>query len=362
MTISKFHIACMALMAAALLSCSDDTSSPTTGPEIPPPPSSSETEQPVSSSSVESSSTQAEPNAFPIYEFKNAPTPSKGCGKTFTLENESVYITSTTRRYTITSAGLSRTFYMDLPSNYDNTKPYKILFANHFMGSTAKEISTTEDGNYFYSPYYGQKAFDTEGNYIFVAPQGETDYLTWRKDDDKDHVFFGELLTMLEENLCIDTSRVFVTGFSFGAMFSNSLAQDFQHRIRAAVVYSVADYNIYMPENTGKPIAWMEVHGINDQLCPYERLDNAITRILKHNGPKDGNGNFTDVSDEIAVMERYTEDMGKTHVCYDFKKVDPHFPVRVCSWNGQHEWLASDDSHPQNSWVPQSVRKFIEQF
>jgi Poly(3-hydroxybutyrate) depolymerase len=362
MTKFNFHFACIALMATALLSCSDDASSPTpNGPEILPPSSSSETMQPVSSSSVESSSTQVSHNSFPVYEFKNAPTPSKGCGKTYTLDNEVDYINGSTKRYNITSAGQKRTFYMDLPDNYDNTKPYKILFANHFMGASAKEIAITENSVTFFSPYYGQKELDTENNYIFVAPQGENDG-TWCHSDNRDHIFFADLLTLLEENLCIDTSRVFVTGFSFGAMFSNSLAQEFQHRIRAVVAYSVADYNIYIPENVGKPIAWMEVHGIRDVMCPYDRLDNAITRILKHNGPEDGNGNFTDVSDEIGVMERYTEDMGKTHVCYDFKKVDPHFPVRVCTWDGTHDWLASDNSRWQDSWVPKDVHKFIEQF
>ncbi|MBQ2498414.1 MAG: hypothetical protein II523_00235, partial [Bacteroidales bacterium] len=37
-----------------------------------------------------------------------------------------------------------------------------------------------------------------------------------------DHDFFAQTLTTLNENYCIDTSRVFITGFSFGAMFSYS--------------------------------------------------------------------------------------------------------------------------------------------
>ena len=360
MFIFKFHFACVTLMATALLSCSDDTSSPTpNGPEIPPPSSSSIVS---SSSSIVSSSTQVNHSSFPIYELKNAPTPSKGCGTQSTLEAIKVLSNGTSKLYKMQSAGLQREFYMDLPENYDNNKPYKILFANYFMGSSPENIASTTDNLSFLSPYYGQKKLDTEGNYIFVAPKGETDYNIWRHDDDKDHVFFAEMLSLLEENLCIDTSRVFVTGFSFGAMFSNSLAQDFQRRIRAVVTYSVADYNIYMPENAGKPIAWMDVHGIFDSNCQYSRLDGAIARILKHNGPEDSEGNFTDVSDEIEVMERYTSDMGKTHVCYNFQRVEPRFPVRVCTWGGTHEWLASDNGNPADTWVPEDVHEFLEQF
>lgn len=361
---TRFHFAYSALVAATLIACSDDTSSPLL-PEEPkssseiPPPESSSSEEPVSSSSepvVES----------PIfgYELKNAPTPSKGCGTPFTLESDSTLDNGTTRHYKMVSAGIKREFYMDLPENYDSNKPYKIIFAFHFMGSSPEDIATKSGNIALYSPYYGLKELDTEGNYIFVAPRGESDSRSyiWSQKDDKDHIFFGDMLSLLEENLCIDTSRVFVTGFSFGAMFSNSLAQDFQHRIRAAVTYGVADYNIYIPENAGKPIAWMDVHGINDDNCVYSRLDNAITRILKNNGPADSEGNFTDVSDEIEIMERYTADMGDTHVCYSFQKVDPRFPVQVCTWNGGHQWTASDDGNWENTWVPQKAREFMEQF
>lgn len=370
-----FHFAYLVIIAAFLISCSDDTSSPTTPESSSEAPESSSSEEPESSSSEEpESSSSEEPESSssepvvesPIfgYKLKNAPTPSKGCGTQSTLEPNSTLDNGTTKLYKMTIAEMRREFYMDLPENYDNNKPYKVIFAFQFMGTPAVNIATGSGTMATYSPYYGQKELDTENNYIFVAPRGEDGFVgyVWRVDDDKDHIFFDEMLTLLEDNFCIDTSRVFVTGFSFGAMFSNSLAQDFQHRIRAAVTYGVADINIYIPENAGKPIAWMDVHGINDDNCSYKRLDSSITRILRHNGPADSEGNFTDVSDEIEDMERYTEDMGETHVCYSFQKVDPRFPVQVCTWNGGHQWTASDDGNWENTWVPQKVREFIEQF
>lgn len=289
------------------------------------------------------------------YAMKNAPTPSKGCGRVSTLQKTKDVENGS--RFEMNVAGLTREFFITLPKNYDNTKPYKILFANHCMGSNAEDFVHHYPDQDHPSPYYGQQALDTENNYIFVAPRGDTDGMPWRTGDDKDHQFFEALLNTMEENYCIDTSRVFVTGFSFGSMFSNSLAQTFQHRIRAVVTYAVADWNIYIPTNAGKPIAWMDVHGIDDGLCAYDRLNSSITRILKNNGP-DG----TDVSSEINQMERYTKDKGATHVCYNFKKVDPRFPVQVCTWNGGHQWTAFDSGNWQNTWVPAAVHKFFEQF
>ncbi|MCQ2105015.1 MAG: esterase [Fibrobacter sp.] len=290
-----------------------------------------------------------------VYDYVkgNAPAPSRGCGK-----NSSLVKTKSVEngdRFEMQVAGLNREFFITLPKNYDNTKPHKLLFAMHCMGSNAEDfVHHTPDQDHP-SPYYGQQKLDTEGNYIFVAPRGDTDGGPWRGGDDKDHQFFDKLLTTMEDNYCIDTSRVFVTGFSFGSMITNSLAQVFQHRVRAAVTYAVADWNIYIPQNAGKPIAWMDVHGTQDNLCAYNRLSSSITRILKNNGP-----GGTDVSSEINDWQKYTG--GNTHVCYDFKKVDPNHPVRVCTWGGGHQWTANDNGGWGNTWVPEDVHKFLEQF
>jgi poly(3-hydroxybutyrate) depolymerase len=290
------------------------------------------------------------------YALKNAPTPSKGCGTNSTLQE--IATKSGAKNYKMTSAGLNRDFWVSLPQNYDNKKPYKILFAMHCMGSNAEEFATMSGNQDHPSPYYGQQKLDKDNEFIFVSPHGDTDFMPWRTGDDKDHIFFGELLTLLEENYCIDTSRVFVTGFSFGAMVTNSLAQDFQDRIRAVAVYATADYNIYLPKNKGKPIAWMAVHGKNDGTCDYSRAKNsALKRILKNNGKADADGNFTDASSETPQ-----EVGGSGHLCYDFKTVDERFPVKFCSWNGPHQWTAFDNGNWQNTWVPEEVHKFFGQF
>lgn len=297
------------------------------------------------------------------YALKNAPRPSKGCGKDATLKgtvpwqcdgSEGGSCNNDAQQFSIqvAASGENRTYYMTFPKNYDKTKPYKLLVANHCMGSSSNHIATWINVNQDHpSPYYGQLEQDKEGNYIFVAPQGDGSGM-WTKGE-ADHQFIDALLTHIEDNYCIDTSRVFATGFSFGAMFSNSLAQSFQHRLRAVAVYAVADYNIYLPDNAGKPIAWMGVHGTSDGMCDYNRAKNsAVKRILKNNGP-DG----TDVSSEDVPAFN-----GGSHVCYDFKNVDQRFPVKFCSWGGGHQWTANDDGNWHNSWVPGVAHEFFEQF
>ena len=301
------------------------------------------------------------------YALKNDPRPSKGCGKNSTLN--SVQTVENGKKYNLNVGGKNRTFFITLPNNYDNTKAHKLLIANHCMGSKAEDFVHHNPDYDHPTPYYGQQKLDKNGDYIFVAPQGN-DNGTWNGKED--HQFVDEMITAMFDNYCIDTTRVFATGFSFGAMFTNSLAQDLQERLRAVAVYATADYNIWLPSaGSGRydakdlPIAWMGVHGKNDQTCSYNTAKtSALPRILKRNGKADANGKFTDAS-----SEKPTEVQGNTgHVCYDFTTVDERFPVKWCSWPGSHQWTAHDTGNMsvgwnwESTWVPEEVHKFFEQF
>ena len=297
------------------------------------------------------------------YAIGNKPTPSKGCGNNSTLKK--VKSVENGDQFQIQVGSDSRKYFITLPKNYDNTKPHKVLFALHCYGSTGEDFVHHSADYDHPTPYYGQQVLDKNGNYIFVSLDAIGGL--WNKGQ-SDHDFFAQTLTTLNENYCIDTSRVFITGFSYGAMFSYSLMQDMQTRVRAAATYAVADYNIWLPEGNNMknlPIAWMNVHGVNDGRCDYNRAKNsALPRILKRNGKADANGDFTDAS-----AEKPKEVSGKTgHVCYDFTTVDERFPVKWCSWPGDHQWTAHDTGNMgvgwnwEQTWVPEEVHKFFEQF
>ena len=297
------------------------------------------------------------------YALKNDPTPSKGCGSNSKLQK--VKSVENGDQFQIRVGSDNRTYFVTLPKNYDNKKPHKVLFALHCYGSRGEDF-VHHDPDYDHpTPYYGQQVLDKNSDYIFVSLDAIGGL--WNKGQG-DHDFFAQTLTTLNENYCIDTSRVFITGFSFGAMFSYSLMQDMQSRVRAAATYAVADYNIWLPEGNNMkdlPIAWMNVHGVNDGRCNYDRAKNsALPRILKRNGKADANGDFTDAS-----SERPQEISGNTgHVCYDFKNVDERFPVKWCTWPGDHQWTAHDTGNMgvgwnwEQTWVPEEVHKFFEQF
>ena len=297
------------------------------------------------------------------YALGNDPTPSKGCGSNSKLQK--VKSVENGDQFQIQVGSDSRKYFITLPKNYDNTKPHKVLFALHCYGSSGEDFVHHAADYDHPTPYYGQQVLDKNGDYIFVSLDAVGGL--WTKGQG-DHDFFAQTLTTLEENYCIDTSRVFITGFSFGAMFSYSLMQDMQTRVRAAATYAVADYNIWLPAEENQknlPIAWMNVHGVNDGRCDYNiAKTSALPRILKRNGKADANGDFTDAS-----SEKPQEVSGNSgHVCYDFKNVDERFPVKWCTWPGDHQWTAHDNGNMsigwnwEQTWVPEAVHEFFEQF
>lgn len=263
----------------------------------------------------------------------NAPVPTRGCGKTWNRVKSGSYDFQWSKG--------KRTIRIDIPDNYDNNKPYRLVFGMHCMGGWAGGVQ--QEG------YYGMKPLDTEKTTIFVAPEGNGNQAPWNQDD---YILFDELLADLQSNLCIDSSRVFSAGFSYGSMFTNGLSRDHQHVLRGVAAYETAEINIYVPPHSGKSIAWMGVLGLQDDLCRPDLGRAARNTALKHNGP-----NFTDASGEQA--EEYKG--SGPHLCYDYKTVDERFPVKWCTQNGGHIWDHKDPGQTK-SWVPQTTWEFFTQF
>ena len=129
-------------------------------------------------------------------------------------------------------------------------------------------------------------------------------------------------------------------------MFTNSLAQTHQNILRGVVVYATADYNIYFPANTGKPLAYFGVHGTADGTCPVTSGRNSKDRFVKNNG--------------CTVPASVPEATSSTHVCYDYQ-CPSNYPVKWCTHNGGHTDLPTDPGQSR-SWDIDLTWTFITQF
>lgn len=269
-----------------------------------------------------------------VIPLKNPPVPSAGCGKATTV---------TSGKKMITSTGQQRSYIIDIPANYDMNKPYRLFYTSHWIGSTSEAV---RDQNYYFLKPLANAANEPA---IFIAPQ--SDGSTWQQ---KDHALFDDLLKFAKENLCIDTTRVFATGFSFGGMITYSLSLNHQKDIRAAVGIAPANYNIYIPTKTHAPIAWMQTTGMGDTTCPWVQ-GSSTTQGSKFIAIERGTDNGCSVPADIPIWK------SGAHVCYDIPGCRPEFPTKVCTFNGGHTNIANDPGSSSN-WIPTESWKFFTQF
>lgn len=272
--------------------------------------------------------------------LNNAPTPSAGYGKELGDFKSGTH--------TMTSAGLDREYTIDIPEDYDKNKTYLLIFAMHMMGGN---MQTMVDQNFYSLKTYAER----DGvDVIFVAPQGYTDRSPWRGRDDKDHIFFADMLELFKDKLSIDTSRVFSLGFSFGAMYTYSLSLAFQDDLRAVACYAPANWNIYLPENTGKPLAFYSVTGTEDGLCKFVFSDElrqggkyCVLTHLENNG--------------LEVMPEVPVATTPTHITTEFEGLPEEYPVLFGSFVGGHTEVVKDPGSDVN-WVAEETWDFFMRF
>jgi poly(3-hydroxybutyrate) depolymerase len=286
----------------------------------------------------------------------SVPGPSSGCGKLTSLAS---YQRGTL--YSITSAGLSRRYIISIPANYDRNKPYRLVFAMHCMCGSMWSVNSEN----FYE--YKKVADSTGVPAIFVAPScyngGNYNQSTWGcpvwDQGTKDHQFFDDMLKLFKDSLCVDTTRVFCAGFSYGAMFTNSLAQTHQRQLRAVVCYAASfGGGIYVPKNLQLPIAYMGTVGLSDTRCPPADGRACRDTMLKY-----------DALNGVVTTEKPTEAVAGSlsHVVYDYKKVNPKYPVKWCTFDSDHQWSPVDGHgsgyyDANTTWTPYVAWPFLMQF
>jgi poly(3-hydroxybutyrate) depolymerase len=272
----------------------------------------------------------------------------------------------TSTKLSINSGGMNREYIVDIPENYDPAHPYRLIFSWHqAYGSAegnANGLYPANNGPNFDAEHYaffGLHRVATEANdpVIFVAPGGIGN-LPW--DYDRDVVLFDDLLALVTSKLCIDESRVFTTGFSFGAMMSYALSIGRASKLRGAVTMAAANYNFTQPTNAHTPIAYFGITGMSDGTCPWVNSDQGKTGgkycVLSH-----AEDNGCTLPDNIQ-----TATVGSNnHVCVDFEGCQEGYPVKVCTFDGNHTPSSISDGTPGDdglkAFVPPLAWEFISQ-
>jgi poly(3-hydroxybutyrate) depolymerase len=244
--------------------------------------------------------------------------PSAGCGKTPTLKNGNI---------TIDSGGSSRMYVLRLPSNYDNNHPYRLILSYHGANGRATDIAS---GGFF------GLANLSNNSTIFIAPDGVN--TQWAAP--RDTTFTSDILKQVEADLCIDTTRIELEGFSMGAAMTWSIACNLKGTFRAVVGHSGG--GVAAPTSCD-PIAY-----------------------LGSGGTGESGGSQAGQSDKFAkwngcTVTTFPNPPAGGHICSDYTGCSAGHPVRWCLFDAGH-MADPKESGKSSSWMPSEVWTFLSQF
>lgn len=260
-----------------------------------------------------------------------------GCGKAPGLS-------SGTRN--ITSNGKQRQYILSVPDGYDSSRQYRLIFGMHWLNGSAVDVATGQTVQRDSWAFYGLKRLSNNST-IFIAPQGLN--AGWGNTNGEDVVLVDNILKEVQDALCIDTSQIFSTGWSFGGAFSYALACARPNVFRAVAALSGGA----MSGCSGgtQPVAYMGVHGIFDSVVNISMGRSIRDTFVRANGCT------------AASPPEVSRGSGR-HSEFEYSGCRAGYPVKWYSFDGDHIPAPADGvggSSP-NTWVPAETWEFFTQF
>lgn len=291
---------------------------------------------------------------------------SAGCGKTSAITSSQY---NNGNPISITVGSMQRRYILHVPTGYDNTKPYKLVVAYHALDSNDHSVYTQN--------YYGMLTLSNNTT-IFVAPNGQKNGAPcsgtgtgesgcgWPNTSDQDMQLADAVVKQVEDNFCVDTNRIFATGWSYGASMSEQTAcerplggtQSAGWGVRAIAIYAVAYLSNSTNCKASKPVAYYATHGTCDSVLTYD----GTSRCSTQTGVAGGVG----VAKDWASVDGCTWTLPQkvtsgAHVCTKLSGCTAGYPLEFCSFNGDHT-AYPDNGQETGSWGPQEAWTFLNQF
>ncbi|MES1182340.1 MAG: hypothetical protein ABUL60_00925 [Myxococcales bacterium] len=249
-------------------------------------------------------------------------TMSAGCNKAPTTL-KSATVNQATPANSIMVGGTNRQFLTRWPTNYDNKKAYPLHIGLHGANGNISENGRDNFGLW-------NLAKDSTIFVTLAASNG-----LWSATSDL--AYADAVLKQVESELCIDTSKVVLEGFSQGAAMSWYLTGSRPGVFRAVVGHSGGGVQ-GIP--TLSPVAYWGSLGTDEGNGQNTQTD----QFAKANGCT------------IDTLPRATTG---AHVCTPYKGCKDGFPVTWCSYDGGHGFQDTDTGS-NSTWVPAAVWEFLK--
>ncbi len=180
--------------------------------------------------------------------------PSAGCGVSTAGPDTEVH-------HDIVVDGLARWYLRTTPSAHDGTTPVPLVVDFHGLAEGAQIHTMMSE----FSPVAEREGF------AVVFPQGRFSPVRWdadaTADPNLDLDFVSAMYDEITSDLCIDLSRVYASGLSYGAFFTSLVACKMSDRF--AAVAPVAGILADSPCTPSRPVPVITFHGTADPILPF---------------------------------------------------------------------------------------------
>jgi poly(3-hydroxybutyrate) depolymerase len=229
------------------------------------------------------------------------PMMSAGCGKSDTPGSGT---------FTIDVDGLEREYIVKIPSGYDASRAYRLIFTWHYLGGSAAGIAGGFGGG-----YYGLES-RSEGSAIFVSPEGID--AAWPNTGGRDVAFGRAMVEWMRENYCIDNERIFSTGFSYGGIMSNTAGCAMGDIFRAIAPMAGSGPRSFGGGGCMGEVAAILFHGQSDNVVSFASGQSSRDHWVEANGCDT------------------TTTPGSPSQCVEYNGCNDGYPVIWCEYPGGH--------------------------
>jgi polyhydroxybutyrate depolymerase len=173
-----------------------------------------------------------------------------------------IYLLSNRTNGAIISSGDRRRYLLYVPESYDPESPTPLVINIHGFAQWPANQMKVSQWNELADEY----------GFIVVYPSGTGFPWRWRVTDepDKEVAFISDLISKLEDDYNIDSSRVYANGLSNGGGMTLLLARELSDRITAVGVVAGAYYGTDLDNSQLRPVPAIFFHGQADTIATYE--------------------------------------------------------------------------------------------
>lgn len=254
-----------------------------------------------------------------------APDPSTGCEAATTAPP----CDSSGSPCVLDVDGTEREFYVVLPDDYDPTRPYPVVFQFHPLGGSAEQ---------------GMNMYGVRPNFadaIYVTPQGLISLGSnpgFANENGQDEAMTRAIMADIEAKYCVDRSRYFSTGFSYGGSMSYTAACNMSDVFRAVAAMAGAPISgaRCASEAPANRVAVWGSHGSMDTALPVDMAIPIRDAWIERNG----------CSTETVPVD--------PSPCVEYQGCDDGYPVVWCLVEGQ--------GHAIPDYGPTAIAEFFQRF